>query len=684
MKKKLKRYRLKINPEKGSVVDFISQVESPAIEVGFLKFEEQLKIMPGSSESEQEWISRCIPFHVKEGYEQSQAAAMCYSMWERRNQTSQQFDENKISFDFDDTLSTERGQKKAEELIAQGKTIYVISARDNKEGMLNITRKLGIPDERVFATGSNSAKVAKVKELNIGTHYDNNVDVVKNLDTIGIKFNEELESYSDYPEAAKENAKRAIRLNEEMNNKCATQVGKVRAQQIANGEPLSKETITRTYSYLSRASAYYKPNDTEACGTISYLLWGGDEMLRWAESKMNNEDFIRAKMASQENEDKMELFGPVLIPDLPIYRYSEKMGEYEIIFKREDIKEIAMNFMKSGYQNNINLDHSSEMASSFVFESFISDEMIPNPKAYEDLPLGTWFVRMKVEDEKVWKEIKEGKRNGFSIEGIFEYMVEEFEKSYQKEEKQSTNKLSKEEKLNLEKMIKDLFRKIFTELSQELDENAEGLSDYQMVASSDYKIEAREVGQKVEVVDAQGNLMPAPDGDYEFEDGFKFSVSNGVISEIDGVEEAPQSDMPAEQPVDAGKDYKKQLMDTLAEYPWDQCMLDMEKEGYTEEQAQRICGSIKWNNMEDEKMSSIEKQKEIENLKEEIAEIKSAMISKDEIIEQLNSIKTEFKSVFEKFSQLPAEPSKVSTNISKDIEKRKFEEYLHTIRKSKN
>lgn len=536
MKKKLKRYRLKINPEKGSVVDFISQVESPAIEVGFLKFNTQ--------------------------------------------------------------------------------------------------------DE------------------------------------------ENLESYSDYPEAAKENAKRAIRLNEEMNNKCATQVGKVRAQQIANGEPLSKETITRTYSYLSRASAYYKPNDTEACGTISYLLWGGDEMLRWAESKMNNEDFIRAKMASQENEDKMELFGPVLIPDLPIYRYSEKMGEYEIIFKREDIKEIAMNFMKSGYQNNINLDHSSEMASSFVFESFISDEMIPNPKAYEDLPLGTWFVRMKVEDEKVWKEIKEGKRNGFSIEGIFEYMVDEFEKSYQKEEKQSTNKLSKEEKLNLEKMIKDLFRKIFTELSQELDENAEGLSDYQMVASSDYKIEAREVGQKVEVVDAEGNLMPAPDGAYEFEDGFKFMVKDGMISEIDGVEAAPETEV--DITVENGKDYKKQLMDTLAEYPWDQCMLDMEKEGYTEEQAQRICGSIKWNNMEDEKMSSIEKQKEIENLKEEIAEIKSAMISKDEIIEQLNSIKTEFKSVFEKFSQVPAEPSKVSTNISKDIEKRKFEEYLHTIRKSKN
>ena len=96
----------------------------------------------------------------------------------------------------------------------------------------------------------------------------------------------EFESYADYPDAVKNNAKRGIELNEKNGNKCATQVGKVRAQQLANGEPVSIETIKRMYSYLSRAEEFYDPNDTSACGTISYLLWGGLAGKRWASSKL--------------------------------------------------------------------------------------------------------------------------------------------------------------------------------------------------------------------------------------------------------------------------------------------------------------------------------------------------------------------------------------------------------------
>ena len=98
----------------------------------------------------------------------------------------------------------------------------------------------------------------------------------------------EMRSYNDYPESVKNNAKRGIRLNELVNNKCATQVGKIRAQQLADGEPISKETIQRMVSYLSRAEEYYNPDDTEACGTISYLLWGGKSALTWAEAKLKS------------------------------------------------------------------------------------------------------------------------------------------------------------------------------------------------------------------------------------------------------------------------------------------------------------------------------------------------------------------------------------------------------------
>lgn len=94
------------------------------------------------------------------------------------------------------------------------------------------------------------------------------------------------QTHSDYPQAAVNNAKRGIKLNEKVNNKCATDVGKQRAQQIAKKEALSMSTIKRTFSYLSRAEEYYDPKDPEACGTISYLLWGGKPMKAWCERKI--------------------------------------------------------------------------------------------------------------------------------------------------------------------------------------------------------------------------------------------------------------------------------------------------------------------------------------------------------------------------------------------------------------
>jgi hypothetical protein len=97
-------------------------------------------------------------------------------------------------------------------------------------------------------------------------------------------------TYNDYPQAAIDAAKRGIELNKENNMKCATQVGKVRAQQLVNGENLSLDTIQRMRSFLIRQKGNYelatKRKDYNACGYISYLLWGGEAALPWAEKKL--------------------------------------------------------------------------------------------------------------------------------------------------------------------------------------------------------------------------------------------------------------------------------------------------------------------------------------------------------------------------------------------------------------
>ena len=119
---------------------------------------------------------------------------------------------------------------------------------------------------------------------------------------VPIKKSTNLESYADYPKSVSNNAKRGIALNEKNNNKCATQTGKVRAQQLAQGEAISVSTIKRMYSYLSRAKTYYDKADPNDCGNISYLLWGGLSALRWSESKLKSLDKLEATKQERDKE----------------------------------------------------------------------------------------------------------------------------------------------------------------------------------------------------------------------------------------------------------------------------------------------------------------------------------------------------------------------------------------------
>ncbi|NDC95714.1 hypothetical protein EBZ38_10240 [bacterium] len=99
-----------------------------------------------------------------------------------------------------------------------------------------------------------------------------------------------FETYNDYPQGAVDAARMGIKRNEELGNPCATQVGKVRAQQLINGENLTLDTIRRMRSFLIRHKDSYElarnRRDYNACGYISYLLWGGEAALPWAEKKL--------------------------------------------------------------------------------------------------------------------------------------------------------------------------------------------------------------------------------------------------------------------------------------------------------------------------------------------------------------------------------------------------------------
>jgi hypothetical protein len=191
-----------------------------------------------------------------------------------------------------------------------------------KTGIVNGFSIEGLFSHQLVEASNKSYMLKELDELN---------DVEAEL--VLSKIKAMFESYSDYDEGIRNNAKKGIELNEKVGNKCATQTGKVRAQQIANGEKLSVDTIKRMYSYLSRAETYYDETDTEACGTISYLLWGGKAALSWSRNKLRElglleEDEAQPSVSSTyPGEAATGSIAPALLaeaPNLDVYGYETK------------------------------------------------------------------------------------------------------------------------------------------------------------------------------------------------------------------------------------------------------------------------------------------------------------------------------------------------------------------------
>ena len=100
---------------------------------------------------------------------------------------------------------------------------------------------------------------------------------------------QELESYSDYPESAKNNAKRALKYKKENGSSCGTSVGWTRANQLASGKSISRDTIARMASF-KRHQQHKDVPYSEGCGGIMWDAWGGTSGVEWAIRKLKQID----------------------------------------------------------------------------------------------------------------------------------------------------------------------------------------------------------------------------------------------------------------------------------------------------------------------------------------------------------------------------------------------------------
>ena len=151
------------------------------------------------------------------------------------------------------------------------------------------------------------------------------------------------DSYNDYPKAASENAKRVLKWVEENGwGTCLEATGKARANQLANKEPISRDTIARMASF-KRHQQYKDVPYNEGCGGLAWDAWGGDEGIEWAIRKLDQIDREKSKaMAKKLNQIEFNILGTI-----DSFLQSNK-GELKTTLDTAEGKPIVFNIASEG------------------------------------------------------------------------------------------------------------------------------------------------------------------------------------------------------------------------------------------------------------------------------------------------------------------------------------------------
>ena len=155
-------------------------------------------------------------------------------------------------------------------------------------------------------------------------------------------------------------------------------------------------------------------------------LLSGIEAISIVDKPAIEENFIALKEQTKVNltevdKEKRILMGAALIPNKNIYR-TDGEDEYYIYFSDDTVRKASELFLMRGNQNKSTLEHEAELNGLTVVESWIvEDEVHDKSRKYGlDMPVGTWMVSMKVNNDEVWENyVKTGLVKGFSIEGYF-------------------------------------------------------------------------------------------------------------------------------------------------------------------------------------------------------------------------------------------------------------------------
>ena len=116
------------------------------------------------------------------------------------------------------------------------------------------------------------------------------------------------------------------------------------------------------------------------------------------------------------------LVSPAFIPDKQIFRHNPNtQQDYYVYFSKSTVRKASELYLKNNNHHKATQEHSERVSGVLTVESWIiEDPKMDKSTLYGfSLPKGTWMVKMHIDNDELWKEIKSGSLRGLSIEGYF-------------------------------------------------------------------------------------------------------------------------------------------------------------------------------------------------------------------------------------------------------------------------
>ena len=445
-------------------VEIMSLVEEPAIGVHWAVFAAQQFVDKTPGESEADYLGRCIPQLISEGYDEEQAAAICYSSFEEAESRDQEmvdgiiellnkvenlenrmqmahdvirdFGEDGVHFDVEDFMTRIGFDVNVESLPAYVDELPTPTKKEIEEIQSSI---LKMASENDFGQ---VLDIEMTTYVNLSkTNFETIGEFLRGLDAVDVLGQIVQSGAQQMPEpsyrytgpAPQRNFCRALMAL----GKIYTRNEITAMNSVNSGFAEKGDFSYSVFDYAGGVNCtHYWEQLRVFKGTNGRNIVISEGPATGLAGKSQNSSepsptgYVRNNARVNfnkswqfaEDDDKRIITGPAMKAFQMIPRRDEMGNLFHVYFTDETIKKLSEKFLRDHKQHMTDVDHSMEATEeNNLIESWIvEDPEMDKARALGFNPAkGDWYVSYKINNDDTWQKIKEGKLNGFSIAGQF-------------------------------------------------------------------------------------------------------------------------------------------------------------------------------------------------------------------------------------------------------------------------